>query len=192
MQLPLPKMQTSKPVSQRAARAVKPNLLFTESQRTYILWDKNSLFYSLHFLAYYIQPQTTAFSSISSQKPWAVISETKQNKTKTHIKTPQTPLITLSAKFGGYFHVNLGLCTACGTIIFIWDLNILEELEPSFLLSCHFPPWKWRAYGRHPPWILEQQEGPDFNSYILSSVTLGIFCSCKAKDVIRICHTDGA
>lgn len=116
----------------------------------------------------------------------------RQNKTKTRIKMPQNPLIKLSAKFGIYFHVNLGLCAACCTIIFIWDLNILEEWKPSFLLSCHFPPWKWRAYGRHPPWILKQQEGPDFNSYILSSVTLGIFCSCKAKDVIRICHTDRA
>ena len=118
--------------------AVKLNLLFTESACTYILLDKNSLFYLFIFLFSYL------------------------------------------------------LNSAADHNIFIWGLNILEELEPSFLLSCHFPPWKWRAYGRHPPWILKQQEGPDFNSYILSSVTLGIFCSCKAKDVIRICHTDGA
>lgn len=43
-------------------------------------------------LLIYIQPQTTAFSSNSSQKPWAAISE-KQNKTKTLIKTPRNTLI---------------------------------------------------------------------------------------------------
>lgn len=89
-------------------------------------------------LLIYIQPQTTAFSSNHSQKPWAAISE-KQNKTKTHIKTPQNTLI--KALFEVWDRLSCESWPLCSMlhIIFIRDLNILEELEPSFLLSCHPP-----------------------------------------------------
>lgn len=189
-------MQTLKLVSQCVVfLAVKLNLLFTESACTYILLDKNSLFYLFIFLFSYLLNSAADHNIFIYQFLKAPSSRfrKKKNKNKNHISLHHTSLSWCSLQsLGCTFIWILASVQHCCTIIFIWGLNILEELEPSFLLSCHFPPWKWRAYGRHPPWILKQQEGPDFNSYILSSVTHGIFCSCKAKDVIRICHTDGA
>ena len=98
--------------------AVKPRLLFIESQCSYILLDENSPLFFVFPRLLFLTPNHSIFIYQLS-KPLSSHFRKKQNKTKTHIETPQNPLIRLSAKFGMYFHVNLGLCTACCTIIFI-------------------------------------------------------------------------
>lgn len=57
--------------------AVKPNLLFTESHGAHIFYWIRIPFFILffYFAADCIQLQTTAFSSISSEKHWVAISE---------------------------------------------------------------------------------------------------------------------
>lgn len=118
-----------------------------------------------------------------------------QRKQRVRIKTT-TNSAHYAEKFETHFHVVLApvqhhYASFSSETWTYWGNESLPFFYP-VIFQPSPSPWRWWAYGRHPPRILKQQEGPDFNSYILSSVTLGIFCSCKAKDVIRICHTDGA
>lgn len=77
-------MQTLKLVSSVWFLAVKPNLLFTESERTYILVDKTSLFYYYFFISLLIQfssrPQHFHLSVLKNpEQPFQ--KKTKQNNT---------------------------------------------------------------------------------------------------------------
>lgn len=142
-------MQTLKLVSQCAVfLAVKLNLLFTESACTYILLDKNSLFYLFIFLFSYLlnsAPDHNIFIYQFSKTP----SSRFRKKTPKHISQLHTTLMMLSAKFGMYFHMNLGLRTALLHNHFHLRFEHIGRTRAflSFILS--FPPLKvtgiWQA-----------------------------------------------
>lgn len=85
-------------------------ICFLLNQRAHIFY-KNSLFYLFIFLFSYLL-NSAADHNIFIYQFSKTPSRKKKNKQKTHIPTPYNPLMILSAKFGMYFHTNLGLCTA--------------------------------------------------------------------------------
>lgn len=132
--------------------AVKLNLLFTESACTYILLDKNSLFYLFIFLFSYLLNSAADHNIFIYQflkAPSSRFRKKKKQKQKLHIPTPYIPLMMLSAKFGMYFHMNLGLCTALLHNHFHLRFEHIGRTRAflSFILS--FPPLKvtgiWQA-----------------------------------------------
>ena len=139
-------MQTLKLVSQcMVFLAVKLNLLFTESACTYILLDKNSLFYLFTFLfSYFLDsaPDHNIFIYQFSKTP----SSCFRKKTPKHISQL---LMMLSAKFGMYFHMNLCLRIALLQNHFHLRFEHIGRTRAflSFILS--FPPLKvtgiWQA-----------------------------------------------
>ena len=91
-QLSLPKMQTLKLVSQCVVfLAVKLNLLFTESACTYILLDKNSLFYLFTFLFSYLLDSAPDHNIFIYQFSKTPSSRFRKKNPKTHIPAPHNP-----------------------------------------------------------------------------------------------------
>lgn len=84
-------MQTLKLVSQCVVfLAVKLNLLFTESACTYILLDKNSLFYLFIFLFSYLLNSAADHNIFIYQFLKAPSSRFRKKKTKTKTTYPYT------------------------------------------------------------------------------------------------------
>lgn len=122
-------------------------ICFLLNQRAHIFY-KNSLFYLFIFLFSYLLNSAADHNIFIYQ--FSKTPSRKKKPTKKHISRHHTTLSWFSLQSLGCTFIRiLASVQHCCTIIFIWGLNILEELEPSFLLSCHFPPLKvtgiWQA-----------------------------------------------
>lgn len=121
-------------------------ICFLLNQRAHIFY-KNSLFYLFIFLFSYLLNSAADHNIFIYQ--FSKTPSRKKKHQKTHIPTPYNPLMILSAKFGMYFHTNLGLCTALLHNHFHLRFEHIGRTRAflSFILS--FPPLKvtgiWQA-----------------------------------------------